>query len=129
MTKSQPKRETSDLAIFMANQVRARRKKAGVTQAELASRAGVTVETVARIERVLRDRPSANANPSLETLERLASSLGCHAADLVDGRRGEKTHGDPLIAMIRVAKPATRRTMATVLEALLRQEKRERKVG
>ena len=43
---------------------------------ELASRAGVTVETVARLERVLRGRASANANPSLETMERIASSLG-----------------------------------------------------
>ena len=73
----------TDLAIFLAEQVRKLRTQAGMTQAELASRAGVTVETVARLERVLRGRASANANPSLETMERIASSLGVDVSDLV----------------------------------------------
>src|SRR5438552_2581317 len=68
-----------------------------MTQAELASRAGVTVETVARLERVLRGRASANANPSLETMERIASSLGVDVSDLVSPSkvRGRSARLDP----------------------------------
>lgn len=113
---------TTPLALFVADQIRRRRTARNLTQADLAAGAGVTVETVARLERVLRGRPSANANPSLETLERLASSLGCHAADLLDGR-GANKKGDPIVTMIRCAKPATRRRIAFVVEALLKDEK------
>src|SRR5687767_8565505 len=61
----------TDLAMLMAERVRQLRVQAGMTQAELAARAGVTVETIARLERVLRGRSSANSNPSLETMERI----------------------------------------------------------
>lgn len=124
----QMKPAASDLALFMANQVRTRRTKTGMTQAELASRSGVTVETVARLERVLRGRASANANPSLETIERIAGALGCHAADLIDGR-GVRTAGDPIIAMVRLAKPKTRLWIAAMVEGCLRTEKQQRKAG
>jgi transcriptional regulator with XRE-family HTH domain len=101
--------------------------KAGITQAELASRAGVTVETVARLERVLRGRASANANPSLETMSNLAGALGVDAVDLLE--RGPAPKGDRIAAMVRLAKPETRRRIAAVVEALLRDEKLQRKAG
>jgi len=129
MKKTQKSRtDVSDLALFLANQIRTRRARAGMTQAELAARSGVTVETVARLERVLRGRASANANPSLETMERIASSLGCHAADLIDGR-SSKSAPDPLVAMVRLAKPTTRVWIANMVEACLRTEKQQRKAG
>jgi transcriptional regulator with XRE-family HTH domain len=129
--KKTPKQliEASDLAVFLANQVRTRRTKAGMTQAELALRAGVTVETVARLERVLRARASANANPSLETMERIAGSLGCHAADLIDARSSKGAAPDPIVAMVKLAKPSTRIWIANMLEACLRSEKQQRKAG
>lgn len=123
-----PESDVSDLAVFMAEQVRALRTKAGLTQAELASRSGVTVETIARLERVLRGRASANANPSLETMGRIAGALGCHAADLID-TRGVRTTGDPIIAMVKLAKPKTRLWIAAMVEGCLRTEKQQRKAG
>jgi transcriptional regulator with XRE-family HTH domain len=120
--------QCSALALFMANQVRARRTKLGITQAELASRAGVTVETVARLERVLRGRASANANPSLETMERLASALGCQASDLISDRPSREKP-DPIAAMVRLARPDTRRRIAAVVEALLKEDKLSRRAG
>lgn len=114
--------EPSPLSVFVATQVLRRRQAQKLTQAELASRAGVTVESVARLERVLRGKASGNANPCLATLEAIAGSLGCHAADLLDGRNATKGH-DPLVTMVRLAKPATRRNLAVIVEALLKAER------
>lgn len=116
--------EPSPISLFVATQVLRRRKAKGLTQAGLAARAGVTVESIARLERVLRGKSSANANPCLETLAAIAASLGCHTADLLDGRKESKSY-DPLVQMVRLAKPATRRNLAVIVEALLRAEKRE----
>jgi transcriptional regulator with XRE-family HTH domain len=130
MKTTSRKTESSDLAIFLANEIRSRRLRVAITQADLAARAGITVETIARLERVLRGRASANANPSLETLERIASALGCHPADLIETRLSKtKASGDPIAAMVRVAKPATRVWIASIVEACLRTEKNQRKAG
>ena len=95
-----------------------------MTQAELASRAGVTVETVARLERVLRGRASANANPSLETMERIASSLGVDVADLVSPSK-TRPKDDRLNVVLRSASTAVRRRVLLVTEALIRDEQVE----
>ncbi len=124
MKKTTRLQESTPLALFVAQQVYRRRTALKMTQAELASRSGVTVETIARLERVLRARASANANPSLETLDAIATSLSCHAADLLDGRN--KKASDPIVALVRNAKPATRRRIALVVEALLKDERRQR---
>jgi transcriptional regulator with XRE-family HTH domain len=120
--KNQKTEEPSPLALFVATQVLRRRKAKRLTQAELAARAGITVESVARLERVLRGKASGNANPCLDTLSAIASSLGCHAADLLDGRNEGKKN-DPLAAMLRLAKPATRRHLTVIVEALLKAER------
>jgi transcriptional regulator with XRE-family HTH domain len=114
----------TDLAIFLAEQVRKLRTQAGMTQAELASRAGVTVETVARLERVLRGRASANANPSLETMERIASSLGVDVADLVSPSK-TRPNADRLNVVLKGASSAVRRRVLLVAEALIRDEQSE----
>lgn len=95
-----------------------------MTQAELASRAGVTVETVARLERVLRGRASANANPSLETMERIASSLGVDVSDLVSPSKA-RPKDDRLNVVLRGASGAVRRRVLLVAEALIRDEQSE----
>ena len=92
-----------------------------MTQAELASRAGVTVETVARLERVLRGRASANANPSLETMERIASSLGVDVSDLVSTSKA-RPKDDRLNVVLRSASASVRRRVLLVAEALIRDE-------
>jgi transcriptional regulator with XRE-family HTH domain len=121
--KTQKIEEPSPLSVFFATQVLRRRKAQKLTQAELATRAGLTVESIARAERVLRGKASAQSNPCLATIQAIAGSLGCHAADLLDGRNA-KGH-DPLITMVRLAKPATRRNLAVIVEALLKAERAE----
>jgi transcriptional regulator with XRE-family HTH domain len=111
----------------LAEQVRLLRVQAGMTQAELASRAGVTVETVARLERVLRGRSSANSNPSLETLARLGSALGVEVAELLSGPGKPRPRDDRLFVVLRSATPATRRRVLRVAEALIREDAAETK--
>ena len=106
----------------LAEQVRQLRVQAGMTQAELAARAGVTVETVARLERVVRGRSSANSNPSLETLARLSSALGVEVADLLSLPGKTKPRDDRLFVVLRGATPATRRRVLRVAEALVRED-------
>ncbi len=97
-----------------------------MTQAELASRAGVTVETVARLERVLRGRSSANANPSLETMARLSAALGVEVADLLIPPTKPLQRDDRIMRVLRGATPATRRRVLRVAEALVREDRANR---
>jgi transcriptional regulator with XRE-family HTH domain len=119
--KNQKTEEPSPLAVFFATQVLRRRKAQKLTQAELATRAGLTVESIARAERVLRRKASAQSNPCLATIEAIASSLGCHAADLLGGRNSQTA--DPLVAMVRMAKPATRKHLTVIVATLLKAER------
>jgi transcriptional regulator with XRE-family HTH domain len=107
--------------------VRELRVSSRLTQAELASRAGVTVETVARLERVLRGRSSANANPSLETLSRLSGALGVEVSDLLSVPTRPRPREDLIVAVLRGASPATSRRVLRVAEALVREERSEDK--
>lgn len=93
-----------------------------MTQAELAARAGVTVETVARLERVLRGRLSANANPSLETLSRLSQALGVDVPDLLIAPSKPRPREDRIVAILRRANAATRQRVLRVAEALVRDD-------
>ena len=115
----------SDIANRLADHVKQLRLEAGLTQAELASRAGVTVETVARLERVLRGRSSANSNPSLETLVRLASALGVEVSELLSEPSRPRPKDDRISMILRTANPATRRRVLRVAEALVREEHSE----
>lgn len=108
--------------MTLAEQVRQLRVQAGMTQAQLASRAGVTVETVARLERVLRGRSSANANPSLETLARLSGALGVEVAELLAAPKRPRARDDRMYVILRSATPATRRRVLRIAEALIREE-------
>lgn len=77
--------ETLSVALRLSNAVHDRRLRLGLTQAELATRAGVTVETVARLERVVRNRDSAHGNPSLSTLVALSVALCATPSELLVG--------------------------------------------
>lgn len=120
--KTTVQKQSTQLGQFVAEQVLQRRTALKITQAELAGRAGLTVESIARVERVLRHRQSSNCNPTLETLESIAAALGCEVTDLLTGRAGKKA-SDPIAALARHAKPATRRRITLVIEALLRDER------
>jgi len=83
------------------------------------------VETVARLERVLRGRSSANANPSLETLGRLSAALGVEVAELLAPPGRSRPRDDRLSAVLRDASSATRRRVLRIAEALVREEEAE----
>lgn len=109
-----------EIAIRLAQKVHSLRLEAGVTQAELAASAGVTVETVARLERVLRGRSSANANPSLETLARLSEALGVEIADLVGASPKDKPSDDRLSLILRNSSADVRRLVLKLAEVVAR---------
>ncbi|HEY3236329.1 MAG TPA: helix-turn-helix transcriptional regulator [Polyangiaceae bacterium] len=111
-----------DVAIQLAERVRELRLAADMTQAKLAGRAGVTVETVARLERVLRGRASANANPSLDTLARLSGALGVELSDLLSAKARPRPRDDRLGLVLRSATADTRQRVLRVAEALMRDE-------
>ena len=118
-----PRCSTLDgVAMRLAARVRERRIDAGLTQAELALRAGVTVETVSRLERLLHGRPSPGSNPTLETLARLSEALGVEITELLANRSGPDSYLDKLSASLRQATPAARRRVLRVAEALLHEE-------
>ncbi|MDX2053012.1 MAG: helix-turn-helix transcriptional regulator [Polyangiaceae bacterium] len=114
-----------DVALLLAERVRELRKSAELTQATLALRAGVTVETVARLERVVRDKPSANANPSLDTLVRLSAALGVDVAELFVAPTRPKQREDRLSTLLRGASPATRQRVLRIAETLVREDAAE----
>lgn len=62
----------------LAQNVLNRRHEQGITQVELARRAGCSVSTVSRLER-------AEGPISVETLFRIASGLDCRASELAEG--------------------------------------------
>lgn len=123
-----PRSRATELAVRLAEQVRRLRLQAGLTQAELAARAGVTVETIARLERVLRGRMSANANPSLETMERIASALGVEVAELLSAPGKQKPKDDRLASVLRGVSAATKRRVIRVAEALVRDDRADAKL-
>jgi transcriptional regulator with XRE-family HTH domain len=112
-----------DLAASrLAIRLRELRLAAGLTQAALAQRARVTTETVARLERAVRSRASANVNPSLDTLSRLAGALAVEVADLLRSPDAPSAPTDGLASLLRHARPETTARILRVAEALMREE-------
>lgn len=73
-----PSRDTQ-VARALARAVRRLRREKGWTQDDLAAKVGIEQAAVSLIE-------NARANPTLETLEVLAKSLGVRFVDLFDVR-------------------------------------------
>lgn len=124
--------EVSEVALRLAERVKELRLEAGLTQADLAAHAGITVETVARLERVVRGRPSANANPSLDTLIRLSIALGVEVSDLLGAgrpRRRPTAERDALGNLLVGADANTRRRVLRVAQVLLDEEGRRSRKG
>jgi transcriptional regulator with XRE-family HTH domain len=80
--------------------VRSARKSAGLTQAELAERAGVTQPVIARLER-------GGGNPTFTTLERVLHAAG-HRLELSAVHQGLRTVDETLIAQQLALSPAER---------------------
>lgn len=111
------------LAENFATQVKKLRERGGHTQAEIAGKAGVTVETVARVERVLKGgRASANSNPTLETMARLAVALDVEPLDLLKSALPAFAQTDRLDRALKRASQTVRNTLAVIAEALVADE-------
>jgi transcriptional regulator with XRE-family HTH domain len=80
--------------------VRSARKSAGLTQAELAERAGVTQSVIARLER-------GGGNPTFLTLERVLHAAG-HRLELSAVHQGLRTVDETLIEQQLALSPAER---------------------
>lgn len=76
------------------------RKRAGLTQAELAERAGVAQSVIARLER-------GGGNPTFLTLERVLHAAG-HRLELTAVHQGLRTVDETLIAQQLALPPAER---------------------
>lgn len=111
-----------DLILSLAGRIQLLRKNLGMTQATLARRAGVTVETVARLERVTRARISANSNPSLETMSRLAIALEVEVHELLAPQPVVQRKNDQISYMLANASPAFSQRLLRVAEALFQEE-------
>jgi transcriptional regulator with XRE-family HTH domain len=67
--------------VYVGQRLKALRIEAALTQAELADKAGVAPNTVARLER-------DEAEPHMTTARKLASALGVQPRELTVGRGG-----------------------------------------
>jgi|SRR5882724_1775514 len=111
-----------DVSSRLAVRLRALRLAAGLTQAALAERARVTSETVARLERVVRHRVSANVNPSLDTLVRLATALSVDVSELLRPTDAVPKRSHGLSSVLAGASAATCDRVLRVAEVLVREE-------
>jgi transcriptional regulator with XRE-family HTH domain len=66
-----------DVMTLDAETLKRLRSRAGLTQQELATRAGLSIALVVALEQGRRD------NPRLDTLRKLAGGLGCTVGELV----------------------------------------------
>jgi transcriptional regulator with XRE-family HTH domain len=114
-----------DVILGLARRIQQLRKNLRMTQAALANRAGVTVETVARLERVVRGRISANSNPSLETLARLAVALEVELHELLAPSPIVQRKSNQFSYMLENASPAFTQRLLRIAEALLREDQEE----
>jgi transcriptional regulator with XRE-family HTH domain len=92
------------------------RDAAGLTQAQLADRAGVNPEHISRIER-------AEKGPSIELLDRIASALGLPIRDLFDFEE-EPTHDlrkAAIASLLDSADDKTKDVVEAVMEVLIRK--------
>jgi len=69
---------SDEIGQLVGANLRRLREAAAITQADLASRIGKTVETISNFER-------GKTTPSLRSVQDLAQALGCSVADLFNG--------------------------------------------
>jgi len=109
---------------LIGERVRELRESLGLTQTELAHRAGMTWETVNRIE------TGKTWHPRRATMEKLALALGLNAGDLFELAPNAKGIEDKLPGRIALLTAEERRVVEVLVRALLRKRGvRERSVS
>lgn len=67
--------EALDVEFRLLNEMLRARKEAGLNQSQVAQRMGTKQTAITRLESALSD---GNHSPSIETLKKYASAVGCH---------------------------------------------------
>lgn len=101
--------------ISIGQRIAALRLSAGMTQEELAAKAGMAPENLSRAER-------GQTLPHLEKLVGLADALGVSLDDLAQGRAQSQGRGASVVRLLRrieMLDEATAEKVAKVLNALL----------
>ena len=101
--------------MFPGNRIRELRKRAGLTQIELAERIGLSQGQLSNLE-------NGDRSLSLEWLRRIARALNCAVADLLDDKDNpDRLAGQErdLIEQLRDADPELRTFAADTLAALI----------
>ncbi len=103
----------AQLARKLGHRVAERRRLAGLTQAELADRVGVAMETISRMER-------GSALPGLSRIEAIARALNTDLTDLFDiGERSALDASiDELAALLRTRSEAEVHLVRRLAEAV-----------
>ncbi len=115
---------TNSVQILLGSRIHQLRKRAGLTQAQLAERSLVSDEFLSRVERGVKA-------PSLSTIARVAGALGVSLAELftVNASGGAETVRDRLEALIGLLAAEDDETLALVdatIRALVLQRRRQR---
>lgn len=116
------KRYHSAMARRLGRNIAAFRHRAALTQEQLAYRIDVEIATISRYE-------TASALPSLVTLERLAHSLHCSVADLLDEEAPPRSEEIERIEAMIEPLPLDERTLLVNLLESAVAFVRQRKVG
>ncbi len=116
-----------DTGAELAAYVRTRRLRAGLTQEELADRAGLTVDTVGALERGLRHRLYPHTAAAIAEALGLSPEERAELAELAHGRSRAK--GAQPRAAISSAAPETARTLHNLPTPLTRLIGRERELA
>ena len=109
----------------LGSAIRARRKRLGLTQREIALRARTTEAAISHIERGIR-------RPSAPLLARLAAALGCSADDLLAGVAGtaqESVYILRTVSCMKTLPPAVQEQVADYCDFLRRRAKRRPRRG
>lgn len=96
--------------------VKFRRTSMGMTQGELADKAGLTLGQISKIERGL-------GNPKLETIEKIIEGLQCDASDLLtNSKRVRSRYASEVLSNYDSFCPANQKAIIQVMRAMISDE-------
>ena len=105
---SERQKSTSEIVLLVARRIREARKKAGLSQTELADKVSLTSTAISNYEAALNDMP-------LSRLGELADALGVSYAWLV--QEAEQAASDSYVVIVRIEQSDTH-TMKRILDAI-----------
>ncbi len=112
--------KTEGIYKLMGSKMRIERKKLGLTQEELAEKAGITANFLGHIER-------GTKKARLDTIERLANALGIPVGNLFSEVKYQPKKEDlltkKLVAAVRDKEPRDKKLVLKLAKLVLRKKK------